>query len=375
MGSWTPPRIDQRVLVVDDESIIQRTLSRVLSKGGYSATVAGDAQEARRCLEHEEFALVLCDVNMPGESGIDLVRHIFKNHPDTATVMVSAEDNTNLAALALESGAYGYVLKPFGPSEILINVYNALRRRGLEIERRGQQEALERTVQARTAELREAVIKLQVADSELRQSQEETIQRLAKAAEFRDVETGDHIKRMSQYCALLARKYGLSESECELIRVASPMHDVGKLGIPDRILLKPGKLTREEYAVMQKHTEIGYRILSGSGAELLDLAAIIALTHHERFDGTGYPRGIAGEDIPLEGRIAAVADVFDALTSRRIYKIAYSVEESVGIIKDGRSSRHDPAIVDLFLDAMDEVLAIKRRNPDRPTPVETEVVR
>jgi putative two-component system response regulator len=212
--------------------------------------------------------------------------------------------------------------------------------------------------------LREAIVNLERAERDIRLSREETIQRLALAAEFRDDETARHVQRMSHYCALLAGRYGLEPDHCELIRIASPMHDIGKIGTPDSILLKPGKFTPEEFQTITKHPEIGYRILAGSEADLLKLAAVIAWTHHEKFDGSGYPRGLVAEAIPLEGRIAAVADAFDALTSRRVYKPAYDVEQAIKIMRQGRGKHFDPSLLDTFLDAMEEVLRIKEQYAD-----------
>ncbi len=354
-----------RILIVDDEPVIQRTLRRLLVKAGYECTIANNGAEARQVLHEQACPLVLCDVNMPGESGIDLVGHIFRTYPDTATVMVSAEDDMSLATIALENGAYGYIIKPFGPTEVLINVYNALRRRNLEIENRTNRQRLERIVEARTIELKKAVERLEQADKEVRRSREETIRRLARAAEFRDSETGDHIDRISRYSTVLAKRYGLTENECELLRMASPMHDVGKLGTPDAILLKPGRLTPAEFEIMERHTEIGYRILAGSRSELLDLAAIIALTHHERYDGSGYPKGLSGEDIPIQGRIVAIADVFDALTSERVYKAPIPVDQSVEMMRAERGHHFDPVLFDIFLDALPEFTEIRNRYPDQ----------
>lgn len=341
-----------RILIVDDEESTRHMLGRLLQGYGYHCSLAADPHDARRQLAQDQFALLLCDVNMPGESGMQLIRHVLHEYPTTATVMVTGLDDHQLANVALEIGAYGYIIKPFEANEVLINVANALRRRRLEIENRAHRMRLEQVVQERTAELR-------LAFRLLEQAAEETIQRLAIAAEFRDDETARHIQRMSQYCALLASRYGFDSDRCELIRVASPMHDIGKIGTPDHILLKPGKFTSDEFKVITKHTEIGYRILEGSQAELLKLAATIAWTHHEKFDGSGYPRGLAGEAIPIEGRIAAIADAFDALTSKRVYKPAYPVEQVIDLMKERRGTQFDPTLLDLFLGGMPEVLAIR----------------
>jgi len=307
----------------------------------------------------------LTDMDMPGSSGLDLIMQINQAHPDTATVMVTGMDDAQLAQTALEIGAYGYIIKPFEPNEILINVANALRRRGLEVESRNHQMILEQRIKERTAELWEAIARLEKAEKEVRLSREETIQRLAIAAEFRHDETEQHIQRMSRYCALIARSHGADVERVELIRVASLMHDVGKIGIPDSILLKPGKLTPEERTIMQQHSEIGYRILAGSKSDLLRKAADIAWTHHERVDGTGYPLGLVGDQIPIEGRIAAIADVFDALTSDRVYKKAFPLGRAVDILREGRDLQFDAGLLDSFLNVIDEALEILERYADK----------
>jgi putative two-component system response regulator len=353
-----------RILIVEDEVPVQRLLARLLHTHGYSCAVASNAAEARARLREHEYGLVLCDVNLPGETGLELVRHVLGQYGDTAVVMVTGIDNPETASVALEIGAYGYIIKPFEGNEILIQVSNALRRRRLEIENRLHREKLEQTVLERTSELREAIHKLETVEKELRLSRQETIQRLAIAAEFRDNATARHIQRMSHYCGLIAQRIGLPPDQCELILIASPMHDIGKIGTPDNILLKPGKFTPDEFKAIMLHPEMGYRILSGSGAELLNLAATIAWTHHEKFDGSGYPRRLVGHAIPLEGRIAAIADSFDALTSQRVYKPAYPLEQAIDMMKERRGMDFDPELLDVFLKAMDEVLVIRQRYPD-----------
>jgi putative two-component system response regulator len=350
----------ERVLIVDDEDQIRTLLARLLGAHGYECITAESAAAARRVLKETHVALVLSDVNMPGESGIDFTREVLAQYPETAVVMVTGMDDRGYADIAIELGAYGYLLKPFKPNELIINVGNALRRRTLEIENRNHREMLEQTVLARTTALRETIAQLESSDTELRRLREETIRRLSWAAEFRNQETGEHIIRMSLYCALLARLAGLDAERAELIRIASPMHDVGKIGIPDRILLKPGRLTDDERGVMEAHTEMGHRILAGSGGELLDLAAEMALTHHERIDGTGYPAGTAGDEIPIEGRICAIADVFDALTSDRVYRQAFQPDEARSLMAEGRGTQFDAELLDLFFASFDDVLAIRR---------------
>ncbi len=350
----------EHILIVDDEEPIQRLLARLLEEHGYVCATVGNATEARALLAAEPFALVLSDVNMPGESGLDFVAYVLASYPDSAVVMVTGLDDRRYAELALQHGAYGYVLKPFKTNELVINVVNALRRRKLEIENRGHRERLERTVLERTSALRDTISRLETSEGELRRLREETIRRLSWAAEFRNHETGEHIVRMSLYCSLIARLAGLGAEQAELVRIASPMHDVGKIGIPDRILLKAGPLTPGQREVMESHTEIGYRILAGSQTTLLDLAATMALTHHERVDGTGYPHGLAGDAIPLEGRIVAIADVFDALTSDRVYRPAFQPDEALAMMLAERGAQFDAVLLDQFEASFDEVLAIRR---------------
>jgi response regulator RpfG family c-di-GMP phosphodiesterase len=221
--------------------------------------------------------------------------------------------------------------------------------------------SLELKVKERTSDLWQAVRHLENSKEQLRRSQEETVQRLARAAEFRDDETGQHIQRMSRYCGLLMEKAGFDRGHADLVRVASQMHDVGKIGTPDNILLKPGRLTSDERALMERHAQIGHDILSESTSDLLQMAATIAVTHHERMDGKGYPRGLAGDEIPIEGRVAAIADVFDALTTDRVYRSAFPLTTALEFMRDGRGAHFDPRLLDLFLDAIPEVLETKKR--------------
>jgi len=355
---------NKNILIVDDEEAIRRLLGYLLEPHGYTISLAADAREARQQLEKQTFALVLCDVNMPGESGMDLVRHVLTLYPHMAVIMVTGLDSPVLANAALEMGAFGYVIKPFESNEVLINVANALRRRKLEIENAMHRDNLEEMVRTRTIALQQALEWLERSEKELRLSREETIQRLAIAAEFRDSSTAQHIQRMSHYCELLARRYGLSHERCDLIRTASPMHDIGKIGTPDHVLLKPGKFTPEEFKVITQHTEIGYRILAGSDSELLKIAAVIAWTHHERYDGTGYPRGLKGNDIPLEGRITAIADNFDALTTQRVYKPAYDFDHAKDLMLKERGTHFDPELLDIFFGSLDDVKRIYEQFAD-----------
>jgi len=346
-----------RILIVDDEQDLRIIFKRFLEVDGYSCTTVGTGEEAFEHLAKEMFSVVITDINMPGMSGIDLLREVRHRFPEVAVLVITAVDDRKVAVKALELGAFAYMIKPVSRNELAINVLNGLRHRFLEMEHRRQNERLEELVEQRTKGLMEAKQELAVAS-------EETVLRLAKAAEFRDDETAQHTLRMSHYCRLIAEKLGFEQERCELIRLASQLHDVGKIGIPDAILLKPGKLTSKEFSLMKEHALFGFRILSDSRAALLQIGAIIARSHHERYDGNGYPDGIRGEEIAIEARIAAVADVFDALTSKRVYKEPMPIEKAIDILRQDSGKHFDPRLVDIFLENMDNVLAIRRRFPD-----------
>jgi putative two-component system response regulator len=270
--------------------------------------------------------------------------------------MMSGDDDPAIGRHTLELGAYGYLVKPFRAMELLLGVQNALSRRSLEIQNRRQQEFLEERINQRTRDLQRVMVGL-------RDAQGETIDRLARAVEFRDPETGGHIARMSQLCHLVAVRVGLEARE---ILIASPLHDVGKIGVPDHILLKPGPLTAAERVLMERHAATGHQLLVDSSSELLRLAATIAWTHHERYDGTGYPRGLSGEDIPLVGRIAAVADVFDALTSPRVYRPAFPFEVALEMVKAERGRHFDPFVLDALLSSLDDFRRIRSEESAQP---------
>jgi putative two-component system response regulator len=341
----TPAAIPARILIVDDDGQIRELVRRLLERAGYRCSMAENGAQAQELLAAGSFELMVCDLQMPGESGLDVITHTRATYPDTAAIMVTGVDDEGLADYALALGAYGYIVKPFSSTDLSIQVLNALRRRQLEIAQRHERERLEQMVDERTRELSRAV-------ENLKRSEEETVQRLAAAVEARDHETAEHIERVGDYSALVASRLGLSPDHCELLRRSSTLHDVGKIGVADEILLKPGPLTPAERVQMQRHAKIGHDILSGSELDLLELAATIAWTHHERVDGTGYPRGLAGSEIPLEGRIVAVVDVYDALTSDRPYRPALPHENAVALMCVGKGTQFDAIVLDAFLAAL-----------------------
>lgn len=354
----------RRILIVDDDELVRDSLARLLAGNGYRCASAADAPSARELLRTDSFDLVLCDLQMPGPSGMELLQQIATELPDTATVMVTGTDDTEVARRALEHGAYGYVVKPFRPNELLINVMNALKHLDLVKEHRQHSQEIESKLLQRSSSLMQAIKQLEFYESTSELPWHETVDRLSRALALRDEETGRHIERVGLHCQLLAQRRGVTTWAPEVIRQASMLHDAGKIGISDSVLLKAGKLTDEEMDIVKRHAELGYRLLSGSQSPILELAASIAYTHHESWDGSGYPRGLQGDEIPIEGRIAAIADVFDALTSDRVYRPALSMEEALSAMREGRGTKFDPRLIDLFFESVDEFIAIKESHPD-----------
>jgi putative two-component system response regulator len=296
--------------------------------------------------------LIIVDYMMPDMDGLDFLQALRRipHHENTPLLMVTANHLLAIRHQALQNGATDFLTQPFDLIELRARVINLLR---LSKHFKGMEQ--------RTAWLTEEIQKAKQISS-LRER--ETIVRLSRAAEFRDPETGGHIQRMAHYSWLIAQDLGLSTTDQQLILESAPMHDVGKVGIPDHILLKPGKLLPEEFEIMKGHTEKGYQILAGSNSPLLQMGAEIARSHHEKFDGSGYPQGLKGADIPLSGRIVAVADVFDALTSERPYKAAWSIDDSVAYLTEQKDRHFDPVCVNAFMNRFSDVLEIKQTFKD-----------
>ncbi|WP_018981988.1 response regulator [Salinimonas chungwhensis] len=315
------------ILLVDDEPVNLRVLNTILAPD-YQLMFAKSGEEALRLALKSQPNLILADVMMPGMTGFDLCLAL-KSDNETANIpviFVTALGEDNDEARGFEVGGVDYITKPVSAPVVKARVNTHL-----------------------------SLVK---AD-ELKRSRLQVVQCLGRAAEYKDNETGTHVLRMSHYSKVLALAYGFSHEQAEILLHAAPMHDIGKIGIADNILLKPGKLTEEEFTIMQTHPQIGAEILSDADSELLKVARSVALTHHEKWDGSGYPTGLAGEEIPIEGRIVAVADVFDALTSERPYKKAWSVEDALQLLQDQKGRHFEPALVDLLIDNLDEILTIR----------------
>lgn len=459
-----------RILVTDDQPEMLDLMERALGDS-YECEFASSIAEARDQLSAGDFHLVICNLDSADSSGLDLTREIVRDHPDTATVvLVTGEDDPEVARTLFAHGVLGYLVEPFWPGQLLITVMSALRRRDLEIAANAQSQNLEdrrqtiidmapigiyardisghyivandkanelaglqpgelvgltdeaflspeemelgrlsfqRVVDERRPHEREDTVEIggemktfksirfplldeegeitavggismditaeraavqlrdeltatqQSAIEDLRLSRQETIEGLAKAIALHDSSTGEHVDRMAAIASFLAVQIGCDTDQVNLLRAAAPMHDVGKIGISAELLCKPGALTAEEREAMERHTVVGHEIFAHFESELSKVAASIALTHHERFDGTGYPQGLAGEEIPLEGRITAVADVFDALLTDRSYRSALSTDDAVAVVKEGAGTQFDPGIVDVLLDNLEEALAIR----------------
>lgn len=340
----------QEVLIVDDEPYICELLVRFFAAEGYRCTCATSGAMALSLVAGKKFDLVVSDVNMPGMSGIDLLKTLKAIAPDMAVIMMTGLEDHRTAHLALQIGAYGYLFKPLDQNELLIGAANALERRRMALLMREYEKTLEQKVLERTAHIR--------------QREEQIILRLLSASGYRDDETGAHIRRIGLYSSAMARELGWEAEAVEDMRLAASMHDVGKIGIPDRILQKPGNLTPEEREVMKTHTDIGSRILASPDIPLLQLAGEIARSHHEQWDGSGYPLGISGEAIAESGRIVAVVDVYDALVYDRVYRPAVPEDEVVAMMAQARGKHFDPRILDCFFSILPEIRRIRERIQD-----------
>jgi len=338
------------IFIVDDEPANLKLLDKMLASQGYKHCVL--IQDPRNVLaqyQQQRPDLILLDINMPHLDGYQLMAQLtaLADPLLPPIIILTAQHSKDYLLQALAAGARDFVSKPFDRNELLMRVRNLLDAHLAHLMLFDQKATLEQLVQQRTAELHRT--RLQV------------VQRLGMAAEYRDEETGNHILRMSHICALLAAKVGWDAAQCDLMLNASPMHDIGKIGIPDAILLKPGKFEPEEWAIMQTHAAIGGKLLEGDDSALMQMAREIALSHHEKWDGSGYPNGLKGDAIPMAGRIAALADVFDALTSVRPYKKAWPLEAAVEYIKEQSGKHFDPDLVAVFLANLPQIEAIRHK--------------
>jgi len=342
-----------KVLIIDDSDInLALVRALVLKLGECEPVLFENPLQALEWCRDNLPDLVIVDYMMPEMDGLSFIKafRALSGRELIPVLMVTANDQREVRYEALNGGANDFLNKPIDRVEFMARVRNMLALR-----------TSQRYLADRALHLAGLV---EEQTREIRQRERELIYRMSRAAEFRDPETGAHIQRMAHYSCLIARRLGFDVKLQQLILEAAPMHDVGKIGIPDFILLKPGKLTPEEFEVMKGHARLGYELLKDSASETMLAGAEIALTHHEKFDGSGYPRGLAGEDIPIFGRIVAVADVFDALTSERPYKRVWSLEDAALNLEEGRGKHFDPDCVDAFLGMWSEMIEIRQRFQD-----------
>ena len=339
------------ILIAEDDAITLKRLHHFLEKWGHRVIAAKDGRQALAQFLAAEIDLVITDWMMPEMDGLDLVRHIIAvDRPYVYVILLTSKGDKGDVVQALsEDGVDDYIVKPFDPDELRARI--GVGERTVQLERALQEysQGLEKIVQKQTRVIR--------------QTQEETIYRLLAALESRDDETGGHVRRIALFSVILAESLDWTPPELEDLRLAAPMHDIGKIGVPDAILRKPASLTPDEYKIMKTHTTIGGQILSGSGFAMLQMAHDIAVSHHEKWNGSGYPNGICGENIPQAGRVVALVDVYDALSQDRVYHKAAAEKEVIRIMSQGRGTHFDPEIYDLFVRHLPDFRQVSKENP------------
>ncbi len=346
---------DSKILIIDDDVSVGMVLEEVLKDNDYpTVRFLSDSREARNVYQEFHPDLVVLDLKMPHFDGFQVMEQFKGLLQDSfiPILVLTGEPDESLCLRALNFGASDFLNKPYNASEVIARIHNLLKMRQLQSTLENKNDFLKDKVEERTAQLRHAIQELEQMHGQVKQAYIETIYRLTRATEYKDEETADHVKRLSLYSAVLGKAIGMNDAAVETLLYASPMHDIGKIGIPDKILFKRSALDEEEWKIMKTHPLIGYEILKDSKVPILKLGAIIALNHHERWDGSGYPKGLKGEEIPLEARILALVDVYDALRSKRHYKESFSHEKTCQIILEGDGrvmpGHFDPKLLEIF---------------------------
>ncbi|HMA61729.1 MAG TPA: HD domain-containing phosphohydrolase [bacterium] len=365
MGSPSKENNMAKILIADDEVDIAQMISEMLvMKGDYEVDQVSDGNAAIEKGTTQDYDLFLLDVNMPKANGYEVCETLksHENSSDVPVIFLTGLKDNDSKIKGLEAGANDFLTKPVNINELHLRVNNMLKLREYSKMLKNYNKELKSEVQRKTRELRSTMEDLEDANDKIKSVYINTIYRLSLAAEYKDPETGKHLVRMSSLAAYLTKQLGLSEKMQERIYFTSPMHDIGKISVPDKILTKPDKLTKEEFEIVKKHTSQGYKILKDSDSEMLRMAAEIALTHHENYDGTGYPDNLKGDKIPLSGRIIKILDVYDSLRSKRVYKKPFSHQKTMEIITkgDGRVEpvHFDPDILEVFIDNEAEVASL-----------------
>lgn len=347
----------QLIFVIDDEESVCRMLQVYLERAGYTVRIMNSGKNALDMMGQEFPIAIISDIRMPDLDGLELLSQVMSYDPDMVVILMTGAPSLDITIEALRAGATDFLPKPIDMKFLLNSLNKGVERRRNRLRSKRREEHLEMVVGKRTKELTEAIAELKSMTGELALAYEGSVEMLRRASTLRDNDTGEHIDRIRLYSGALAKAIGMSADEVSLIMSASPMHDIGKIGIPDEILQCRGSLTHHQFEVMKKHTIIGHEILSGYNVPILSASAEIALTHHERWDGSGYPNGLVGEEIPIMGRIVAVVDVWDALTQPRCYKPAFEINKSLNIMEMQRP-RFDPDIMKAFFEILPELKEI-----------------